>query len=1150
MQSGRRSRPVRWLAPTRVVAAAGALLLAASPAAASAQQLTATRTATVVRFSSEPALDLAAVPVVLRQPLTLRLHDVSLERALGEVMSRAGVSLTYSRSVVPLERNVSVSVENEPVVEALRQLLRGTDVELWISAEGRMALVPGERTTRAVRVAQTGTVAGTVTAAQSSEPLVGVTVTVLGTRLGAVTDGDGRYRIVNVPEGQQTLRAQRIGFGSDTTVVVVPDGGTVTADFSLSVLAVQLSEVVSIGYGETERRNLTGSVATVSSEEIESAPVPSIDQALLGRAAGVQVVTSSGQPGVVSTVRIRGGNSITAGNDPLYVIDGVPVTTNLSETTAGNLYSQSMRGVNPIAALSPNDIESIDILKDASATSIYGARAANGVILITTKRGRPEGAAVNIGAYYGEQEVRETLPVLNARQFATMVNTAYVNSGELAPFTQEEIAGFGAGTNWQDAIFRSAPMQNFDASISGGDEYTRFYLSGNVLESEGIVIGTDFGRKGARLNVDRTMSDRFRVGSSLTFSRTDANVLPNGGAGQEAPSIVLNAVMAPPTIPIRDANGEYFQGMNELTGRPFSNPVATALLITNEERQNRFLGNVYGEYDFMEGLTFRSMLGLDYMNSIQDFYSPSTTLPGRNFNGEGSRGQAETGMWLTESTLNYRTTLAGIHDVDLLGGLTLQRSRTELVGAGGRGFLTDALGQTRLQDAATFLNVHTGATEWSLVSYFSRANWSISDKYLFTLAGRIDGSTKFGENNRYGFFPSGAFAWRASEEDFVRELGWFDDLKLRIGYGRTGNQDIGIYRAFTTLGTTTYSFGGVRVTGYVPNIFLANADLQWETTDQLDIGADLAFLNNRVAVTTDVYEKRTSDLLLEVGVPRYTGGESQLQNIGSVRNRGFELSVTTVNLAGAFGWESQLNLAINRNEVTDLGDRTELFPGTGVGAGANQNPVIIREGEPLNSFYGYVFAGLDASGQPTYADLNGDNAVDDLDRRIIGSAQPDWTGGLTNRFTWRGFELSAFLQWSLGGEIYNINRSLLTTARGQANQLEDVLNAGTGRVPEPRTSNNFDTTPSDLFVEDGSYIRGKNIRLAYGIPASLLGRGALSGVRSAQVYVSAQNFFTVTDYTGFDPEISEYAGSNLAQGYDFGTYPQPRQITIGFTAGF
>lgn len=458
--------------------------------------------------------------------------------------------------------------------------------------------------------AQVGTINGHVTSAASGEPLVAVTVRVANSSLGASSDASGRFTIAGVPAGAHIVYAQRIGFSRDTLRVNVPDGGTVTADFSLRVVATTLATVeVNVGYGTQERRNVTGSVSSVTSEQISTQPVQSVDQALLGRAAGVQVTTASGQPGASAAVRIRGGNSISAGNDPLYVIDGVPVTANVNETNTNTLMTQGARGVNPLASINPDDIESIDILKDASATSIYGARAANGVILVTTKAGRRRGSSVAFGAYVAQSEVRHKLDLLNAQEFANNVNQAYIRGGGAAPYSASDIAAMGKGTDWQNAIFRKAPTTNYDLAFSGGDTTNRYYLSGSFLNQEGVIIGTSLKRGSVRLNLDRDVNSRLRIGDHLTLSRSDGSVLPNGGNGQEVSSVLLNAILAPPTIPIYNPGGDYFTGYNFLTGRPFSNPVATALGITNTETDVRAIGNLFGEFDIIPGLTFRSSIG-------------------------------------------------------------------------------------------------------------------------------------------------------------------------------------------------------------------------------------------------------------------------------------------------------------------------------------------------------------------------------------------------------------------------------------------------------------------------------------------------------------------------------------------------------------
>jgi len=612
--------------------------------------------------------------------------------------------------------------------------------------------------------------------------------------------------------------------------------------------------------------------------------------------------------------------------------------------------------------------------------------------------------------------------------------------------------------------------------------------------------------------------------------------------------VLLNAILAPPTIKVKDASGAYNTQFNFLTGRPFNNPVSTALEITNNEQQNRAIGNVFGEFDIMRGLTLRSTLGGDYLTSTQNFYSPANTLPGRNFNGYGSRGQLQATTWQNENTLHYNTAFAGIHTLDLLGGVTFERSNTVNVSGTAQNFFTDRLRENGLSNAGTFVGVYTGAPHSSLLSYFTRANYGLLDRYLFTVSGRIDGSSKFGSGNQYAFFPSAAFAWRASDERFIRNLNIFDDLKFRTSYGRTGNQDIGNYASLATLSSTAYAFGGVRAIGYAPGT-LANPNLKWETTDQFDVGMDAGWFASRLTVTADYYRKHTKDLLFYVPVPATSGFSNTLENIGALQNRGFELGVNTINFTGPFTWNSALNVAWNRNKVLKLGMGDQITEVAGVGGGANQNPTILRVGEPLNSFFGWVYAGKDANGQVVYKDINNDGRITADDRVILGNAQPDYTGGFTNDFSWNHLSLSVFLQFSKGNKIYNINRALLTSTDGQSNQLRDVLGNGRG-IMTPKTGNTFATNPSDLFVEDGSYLRGKNIRLSYELPGAWLSSARMDAVSSLRVYVSAQNFFTRTKYSGYDPELNEYSSDNLAQGFDYGTYPQPRQITFGINAGF
>src|SRR5436190_1907617 len=672
---------------------------------------------------------------VFRKQISLDLHDVSLADALSTIAERAGLRLTYSAAVVPLDTRVTFGAANLTVGAVLSAVLYDVGVDVLLTSRGQAALVKRG----ALDGFQGGTVTGRVTDSLSGQGIAVATVSVVGTSLSARSAEDGAYRIPDVPVGEHTVKVVRIGYRPVTKPVTVLPDQEATVDFALTPQATQLEEVVAIGYGTTERRELTGAVSSVTGDQVASAPVTSVDEALLGRAAGVQVVSSSGQPGAGTMVRIRGGNSISAGNDPLYVIDGVPVTTDLQAGVPGTILGEGMRGLNPISALNPNDVESIEVLKDASAGAIYGARAANGVVLITTKHGRTGQNSVSFSSYYGIQEVRSRLPLLDATQLANMVNTAYANVGQAPFYTDSANATFGRGTDWLGADFRPAPMSSYDLSVLGGDAGTRYYLSGGLLKNDGVVIGSDLNRGSFRLNLDRTVSGRFRVGSRLALSRSHALVLPNGGAA----SVILDALTAPPTLPVTEASGEYFTGVNPLTGRPFTNPVATANLLTNEERDTRVIGNVFAEFDIRNGLTFHSTAGGDFLNSVQDYYSPATVLPGLNTAGQGSRGESETLSWTFENTLGYQHRFGTLHSLDAVGGVTLQRTNTAQIAGSSQTFLTDALGVNGLGTAKTFVSVSTPAPHSSLLSYFARARWGVAEKSFFTLSGRVGGSCTF-----------------------------------------------------------------------------------------------------------------------------------------------------------------------------------------------------------------------------------------------------------------------------------------------------------------------------------------------------------------------------------------------------------------------
>jgi TonB-linked SusC/RagA family outer membrane protein len=994
------------------------------------------------------------------------------------------------------------------------------------------------------------TVKGKVTDAEKGEGLPGVSVLIKGTAKGTTTNPNGEYSL-SIPDNNAVLVFSFVGYEPQELAV----GNRTQLNISLKADIKSLNEVVVVGYGQVKKSDLTGAVATVSVEEIKKVAVTSLDQALQGRAAGVQITQNSGSPGGSTTIRIRGGNSIQGDNEPLYVIDGIP----FKNDGAG-----SGSSFNVLSTLNPSDIESMSVLKDASSTAIYGSRGANGVVIITTKRGKAGKSTINLDSYYGVQEVRKKYDVFNGREYAQFVNDANTNEGRAPVYTQAQVDAFGEGTDWQNEIFRSAPISNYQLSMSGGDERTQYALSGGYFKQNGIVTNSDFDRYSLRLNLDRKLTDRVKVGNSLTINRTLTNQSRTDGDLGSAGLVTIAALQFPPILPVYNPDGTYLITSPALSFTA-DNPAALARDSKNRNTALRAFGNVFGEYQIMEGLSLKLLLGADAILQKQDSYLPRSVSSGLAQGGAASIFNGQSITWLNENLLTY-TKSFGVHNISALLGYTQQANRTENNTAASRNFVNDNLSSGNLGAGSVPLVPSSGVGTWGLQSYLARINYGYKDKYLFTASFRTDGSSRFGANKRYGYFPSAAVAWRLSEENFLKNVRVLSDLKLRATYGSTGNQDgIGNYPAYSLLGTQNYIFGNVVSTGIGP-AQIANPDLSWETTTQADLGVDVGFFNNRITLNADVYLKRTKDLLLNVTIPSTSGYSSAIKNLGKVENKGIELSISSRNLDGAFKWNTDLNFASNRNTVLDIGGAPQIFAGQVANIAQNVNSGIIRVGEPLGSFYGYVTNGLYQTtdelaaltdpqarkpGDRKYADLNGDKKIDDNDRTIIGRAQPKFLGGISNSFSYKGFELTLFLQGVYGNNILNANRFELEYLSGVNNQNRDMLNRWTPtntNTDIPRAST---TRPANRIssrqIEDGSYLRLKNAQLAYNLPASVI--KALK-IQSFRVYVTAQNYLTWTKYSGYDPEVNRFGQDSRSQGFDYSSYPAAKTLLVGINVGF
>lgn len=1059
------------------------------------------------------------------QKITLHEQNVSLEKLIKKIEQQSGYVFFLDYALLNPEKKISVNIDNGTLTEAIDLCFR--PFPLTYSIVGKTVVVKKkEAAPDPVQQVQ-----GKVTDAEE-RPLPGVSISVQGTSQGTVTDDKGNFVLSVAPTA--ILRFSFIGY----KVTDVPVNGRKTLNVTLTVLNTALTDVVVVGYGTQRRGDVTGAIASVNTNTLEGTPLRSVDQALQGRVAGVTFVQNSGMPGAGSSIRVRGGNSINGSNEPLYVIDGVPVFADQGSDATS---------LNPLNSISPTDIASIEILKDASATAIYGSRGGNGVVLITTNRGKRGDSRVTFDAYYGFQQVLKKYSLLNASQFEQLANEASLaeNGPELYDLSKTP-----ATTDWQDAIFRQAPVQSYSLSFSGGDAKTKFLVSANYFDQDGIAKSSDLKRYSLRLNLDKDIRENIKLGSSLTISNVRTNRVNSG-------SLFTMATTAP-NLPIHQPDGSYTTLNNQ--GNPFDNPVALIENYKNFNNIYRTLGNVYASIELLKGLTFKTLWGADVAYARTDIYLPQSVYTGSQVGGNANVSTNQTFTWLNENTLNYNFN-KGDHRLDLLGGFTQQSSSYQSLGAEAQGFLNDQLETHALGNAASVQPSSSSIAGWSLLSFLARANYSYQNKYLLTLTGRYDGSSRFGKNNRFGFFPSLALGWKLDQEPFIQNMHLFSNLKLRISHGLTGNQDgIGNYPSLDLMGKANYSIGGVNVIGLMPSQ-VGNPDLRWESTAQSDLGLELGFLDNRITFIADVYYKKTRDLLLNVKVPTTSGFSTSLQNRGKVENKGLELTLNAIPLDQEdLHWETGVNISFNRNKVLDLAGADRLF----AGLGPNQS-TIVQVGQPLGTFFGYVADGIFQTkeeiansaqktakpGDIKFRDMNDDKKINDDDRVLLGSAQPKFSFGFSNTFSLKGFELMILLQGVYGNKLYNVNTGTLENLTGLQNQSTTTLNRWTPDNTQtiiPRATTVKPTNRSwDRFVEDGSYLRGKTFQLGYNLPSQIMHRMKLSTMK---VYVNVQNLFTITSYSGLDPEVSRYGSDNVSPGFDSGAYPNARTISFGMNASF
>lgn len=1004
-------------------------------------------------------------------------------------------------------------------------------------------------------------VTGQVRSSEDQSAAPGVSVIVKGTTIGTSTDANGNFTL-NVPPSATTLVFTFIGFKTREEEI----GNRSTVDVSLDTEVKQLSEVVIVGYGTQIKQDLTGNIAKVSGKEIQNLPTPSFEQALQGRAAGVYINSQSGKLGQAITVRVRGNSSISASNQPLYVLDGVPLTTTSQSNYGG--------ATNPLIDLNPNDIESIEVLKDASAGAIYGSRAANGVVLITTKKGKTGKTNVSFNYQTGVSESTRRVPFLNSEQYAELLyeGAKYIDDDNGTPYDDDfsetvyvtdwmQYYSYDQWQDnptktyeWQDVVFQKGGYKQFDLQVNGGTENTKFFISGQYLDQEGIIIGNRLNRFTTRLNLDHKANEWLSVGLNMNFARTMNFRLPDDNAFSNP----LQSVALMPMTPSIDPNTGLPAGTppGDVNIPMYYNPQITVNYAKYTAESFRNFSNTYATLKLAPGLIFQTEVGLDLLNQNEESYFQTQTVRNqtRATRGLGSNRGTFVMNYNTNNYFNY-TKKIGRSDVGATLGMQFQESTSKFNFVEGIDFPSNSY--QKIASAATISGGSSSETNYSFLSYFLRGNYKFADKYLFSASGRIDGSSRFGTNNRYGFFPAVSGGWIMSEEEFVKSIPKISFLKLRASYGIVGNSEIG---NFPQLGLFTGGSSYAGIGGQTPNQ-IGNPDLKWEISKQMDIGIDFGLFNNRLTGEIDYYKRTSEDLLLNVNIPSTTGFNTVVRNLGSMENKGFELVLNSENLVGELRWTTSFNISRNIGKVLDIQGQV-IEGGSG---GLNR----AMEGENLGVFFTVEYAGVNPENGDAQFYTNAKNPDGSIDRTIVGNADynlaqrvvvgdpnPDFYGGITNTFSYKGIDFSFLFAGVFGNDVsvYGMGQYSMANMIYEDNQTADQMKrwrqpGDITDVPQARYYYGNGNQRSSRFIVDGSFVRLRNVNLGYNFPKSWI---APVKLQSARLYVSAQNLLTFTrDYPLWDPEVNaDSFDSNISKGNDFYTPPQPRTILVGVNIGF
>lgn len=988
------------------------------------------------------------------------------------------------------------------------------------------------------------------------KPLAGVSVQAKGSSAGTATTADGLFSI-DIPPGTKSLVFSHAGMESKEIAINSKD----LSNVQLIPLVRTNDEVIVIGYGNVKKSDLTGSVATLKGSELNDGIITSVDQAIKGKISGVQVMQTSAEPGGGFSIRIRGATSVTGGNEPLYVIDGLPIENSpMLGPGGGALLGATPSAKNPLNSLNPTDIQSIQVLKDASATAIYGSRGANGVILITTKSGARGKVQVSYDLMGGLQYQSKAIDILSTEEYIRTMNELSLARGNGVVFEADDIARIGKGTDWPDEILRTAFATSHNLSLSGGTDKSKLFISANYYDQQGIVKNSGIKKYIFRLNLEQNVGENFKVGVNLNSSFIKDNNNVDGVSKNEAAGPINTSLLYDPTIPVKNDDGT-FGFSNDLN---IGNPAALLAAITSEIQTNRTFGNLFTDYSITNDLSARLTIGLDRQIARRDLYNSTLSLRGGAGNGAANIASLERVSSLLQYTMNYKRTWKNNNSLNSTVGVTYEDFTDRSFSSSVNDFPTDVLGVDNL-DLGNQENAQVGSnkSKHSLLSYLGRVNFSLNDRVLLTSSIRADGSSRFGANNKFGYFPSFAVAWRLINERFVPPV--FTDLKLRASWGMTGNQEIGNYAAISAFRPGILALlNGVAQTGTQPSR-VPNPDLKWETTKQLNFGIDASILSDRISASVDYFIKNTEDMLLDLPVPQSSGFTSTLYNVGSMSNKGFEIMINSRNIVTKnFKWSSAFNFSVVKNKVTNIGDLPFIITGT-TPVTENQNFALIRPGDPLNAYYGYKITGifqdqhqvsqsaqpLSRPGNPIFLDANGDGTINPDDRVILGSPFPDYIFGLSNTLNYKQFQLDIFIDGQKGADLLNGNAiESMFPVNERRNRIADQIfdrwtpdNPG-ARWPSALSPSTYGGSYiNSLTIEDASFIRIQSVQLGYSVQKRLL-----NFINSAKFYATVQNLAVFTDYTGSNPEANAFGNSNSR--IDYNAYPLCRIWSLGCNLTF